>query len=52
MKVTNILDIDTWGGLYSWFLENHDREREFWIRVNRARNPYPGVIGCAGTMTC
>lgn len=45
MKVTNILDIDTRDGLYSWFLENHDREREFWIRVNRSREPHPGVIG-------
>lgn len=45
MEVTNLLNIHTREELYAWFIENHEREREFWIRVNRSREPYPNVIG-------
>lgn len=45
MEVTNLLNIYTREELYAWFTENHEREHEFWIRVNRSREPYPNVIG-------
>lgn len=45
MEVINLLEIHTRDELYCWFLENHDKVREFWIRVNRAKAPFPGVIG-------
>ena len=45
MEVTNLLDIHTREELYAWYLENHDKVPGFWIRVNRAAEPYPGVIG-------
>ena len=44
MEVTNLLDIHTREELYSWYLENHDKVTDFWLRVNRAREPYPGVV--------
>ena len=43
MEVTNLLDIHTREELYAWYLENHDKVSDFWMRVNRAREPYPGV---------
>ena len=45
MEVTNLLDIHTREELYSWYFENHDKVSDFWLRVNRAREPYPGVVG-------
>ena len=45
MEVTNLLDIHTREELYAWYLENHDKVSDFWLRVNRAREPYPGVVG-------
>ena len=45
MEVTNLLDIHTREELYAWYLENHDRVSEFWLRVNRAGKPFPGVVG-------
>ena len=36
MEVTNLLDIRTRAELYQWYLENHDKVSDFWIRVNRA----------------
>lgn len=44
MKVANILDIHTRNELYGWFTENHDKVREFWIRVDRSSKPGSGVI--------
>ena len=45
MEVTNLLDIHTREELYAWYLENHDKVSDFWLRVNRAREPYPDVVG-------
>ena len=45
MEVTNLLDIHTREELYAWYLENYDKVSDFWLRVNRAREPYPGVVG-------
>ena len=45
MEVANLLDIHTREELYAWYLENHDKVSDFWLRVNRAREPYPGVVG-------
>ena len=45
MEVTNLLDIHTREELYAWYLANHDKVSGFWIRVNRAKEPYPGVVG-------
>ena len=44
MVVTNLLDIHTREELYSWYFENHDKVSDFWLRVNRAREPYPDVV--------
>ena len=44
MEVTNLLDIHTREELYEWYLENHDKERDFWLRVNRAAADCPGVV--------
>ena len=45
MEVTNILDIIIREDLYSWFTQNHDKVREFWIRVNRSSKQEADVIG-------
>ena len=45
MEVTNLLDIHTREELYAWYLENHDKVSDFWLRVKRAREPYPPVVG-------
>ena len=45
MEVTNLLGTHTREELYSWYIENHDKVSDFWLRVNRAREPYPGVVG-------
>ena len=44
MVVSNLLDISTRAELYRWFLANHDKVSDFWLRVNRANDEYPGVI--------
>lgn len=44
MVVTNLLEIHSREELYAWYLENHDHVPGFWLRVNRAREPYPGVV--------
>ena len=44
MEVTNLLDISTRAELYKWFLDNHDKVSDFWLRVNRANAEYPGVV--------
>ena len=44
MEVSNLLDIHTREELYAWYLENHDKVPGFWLRVNRAREPFPGVV--------
>ena len=44
MEVTNLLDIHSREALYRWFQANHATVKEFWIRVNRAAAPCPGVI--------
>jgi len=45
MEVGNLLDIHTREELYAWYLENHDKVSDLWLRVNRARAPFPGVVG-------
>ena len=45
MEVTNLLDIHSREELYAWYLENHDKVSDFWLRINRAREPFPGVVG-------
>ena len=44
MEVTNLLDIHTREELYQWYLENHDKVGDFWLRINRAAEDYPGVV--------
>ena len=44
MEVTKLLDIHTREELYAWYLENHDKVSDFWLRVNRSWEPYPGVV--------
>lgn len=44
MEVRNLLDIHTRAELYQWYLENHDKVSDFWIRLNRANAEYPGVV--------
>ena len=44
MEVTNLLDIHTREELYRWYLENHDKVGDFWLRVNRAAADCPGVV--------
>ena len=44
MEVTNLLNISTRSELYRWFMDNHDKVSDFWLRVNRANDEYPGVI--------
>lgn len=44
MEVNRLLDIHTREELYRWFLENHDKVSDFWLRINRAEKPYPGVV--------
>ena len=44
MEVTNLLDIYTREEFYQWFLENHDKEKVCWIRINRAEKPIPDVV--------
>ena len=36
MQVTNLLDIHTRQELYQWYLDNHDKVPDFWLRINRA----------------
>ena len=44
MEPKNILNISSREELRSWYLDNHDTCREFWIRVNRGKTDVPGVI--------
>ena len=44
MEVTNLIDIHTREELYVWYLENHYKVSDFWLRVNRSREPYPDVV--------
>ncbi|MBO4498640.1 MAG: thymidylate synthase [Bacteroidaceae bacterium] len=44
MEVTNLLDIHTRAELYQWYLENHNKVSDFWLRVNRATDDCPGVV--------
>ena len=44
MEVTNLLDIHTRAELYQWYMENHDKVSDFWLRVNRAAADCPGVV--------
>lgn len=44
MEVTKLLEIHTREELYGWYQENHDKVSDFWLRVNRASAPCPGVI--------
>ena len=44
MEVTNLLEIHTRAELYQWYLENHNKVSDFWLRVNRAAADCPGVV--------
>ncbi|MBQ1912464.1 MAG: YdeI/OmpD-associated family protein [Bacteroidales bacterium] len=44
MEVTNLLDIHSREELYEWYLGNHDKASDFWLRVNRAATDCPGVV--------
>ena len=44
MIVTNLLDIHTRAELYQWYLENHDKVDDLWLRINRAEADSPGVV--------
>ena len=44
MEVTLLLEIDSREELYDWYLENHERVSEFWLRINRSETACPGVI--------
>ena len=44
MEVTNLLDIHTRGELYRWYLENHDKVSDFWLRVNRAAEDWNSLV--------
>ena len=45
MEITNLIDIHTRKELYQWYLQNHDKEKVLWIRVNRAEKEVPGIVG-------
>ena len=45
MDITNVPDITNREGMYSYLRENHDKVKEFWIRVNRSPEPCSDVIG-------
>lgn len=45
MDITNVPDITTREEMYNYLRENHDKVKEFWIRVNRSSRPESGVIG-------
>ena len=44
MEVTNLLDIHSREELYKWYVDNHDKAGDFWLRINRAEADCPGVI--------
>ena len=44
MEVNLLLEIHTREELYQWYLANHDKVSDFWLRVNRAEAAYPGVV--------
>ena len=44
MEVNLLLEISSRKELYDWYLMNHGKVPGFWIRVNRASKPFPGVI--------
>ena len=44
MEVSCLLDIHTREELYRWYLRNHDKVSDFWLRVNRAAADCPGVV--------
>ena len=44
MIVGRLLDISDREELYRWYLDNHQKISDFWIRVNRAAQDCPGVI--------
>ena len=44
MEINNLLNIHTRAELYRWYLENHDKVSDFWLRVNRAAEDCPGVV--------
>ena len=45
MDINNVPEFKTREGMYNYLKENHDKVKEFWIRVNRSSKPEPGVIG-------
>lgn len=45
MEVTSLIDVKTRAELYRWYQNNHLTAKDFWLRVNRADRPFPGVVG-------
>lgn len=41
MEITTLLDIHSREELYHWYLENHDKASDFWLRINRAEADEP-----------
>ena len=50
MIVGRLLDISDREELYRWYLDNHQKISDFWIRVNRAAQDCPGVIRYVDTV--
>ena len=44
MEITMLLDIHSREELYQWYVENHDKASDFWLRINRAEADCPGVV--------
>ena len=44
MEITTLLDIHSREELYRWYVENHDKSTDFWLRINRAEADCPGVV--------
>ena len=44
MEVNLLLEIHTREELYQWYVANHDKVSDFWLRVNRAEAACPGVV--------
>ena len=44
MEVNNLLDIHSREELFKWYLDNHDKVSDFWLRINRATADCPGVV--------
>ena len=44
MEITTLLDIHSREELYQWYLENHDKASDFWLRINRAEAELTDIV--------